>query len=59
MDKPGRIIISMPLSYWEMHAGFWKLTPQDLKDAMKREDKIIGRLRNGDIIKIGNESNKR
>jgi len=59
MDKPQRVIISMPLIYWELHLGYWKLTPQDLKDAMKRPDKIIGRIKDGTFLCIGNESNKR
>ncbi len=54
-----RTVISMPLSYWELHSGFWKITPELLKEAQNRPDKIIGRIKDGTILKIGNESNKR
>ena len=39
--------------------GYWKITPQDLKDAMKRPDKIIGRIKDGTLLVIGNESSKK
>ena len=60
MDKKTeRVIISMPLSYWEQNLGYWKIPPQLLAEAKKREDKIIGRIKDGTFLVIGNESNKR
>jgi hypothetical protein len=49
-------IISMPESYWELSAGFWKIKKEWLAMAKKREDKIIAKK--GDtLLVIGDLSN--
>jgi hypothetical protein len=58
-DKETRVVISMPLSYWEINLGYWKIPPAYLEEAKKRKDGIIGKIKNGDYLVIGDESNKR
>jgi len=59
MSEQQQTVISLPISYWEMHTGFWKISPELLKEAQGRQDKIIGRIKDGTLLKIGGESNKR
>ena len=54
-----RIAISMPLSYWEEKRTYWKIPKELLLSAQKRKDGIIGRIKDGTILKIGSESNKK
>jgi len=58
-QKPESPVISMPLSYWQQTMGYWKITPELLKEAQKHPDGLIGRIKDGTLLKIGNESNKK
>lgn len=58
MNEQKETVISMPLSYWEMHTGFWKIKPEWIS-AAKSRDGVIAKLGDGTLLKIGNESNKR
>lgn len=58
MEEIKQSVISMPKSYWELHAGYWKLKPEWIQQAESRGG-VIAKLGDGTILKIGNESNKK
>lgn len=58
MSEIKQSVISMPKSYWDLNAGFWKIKPEWIREAEHR-DGVIAKLSDGTILKIGNDSNKK